>query len=190
MSQIILASASPRRAGLLRQIGLDFQVDPAAVGEPPYTGGDPHRYARMLSLAKAAEVAGRHNDAIVIAADTFGMLDGRFIGKPRTAEQASKMLAALSGRPHGVITGFTVMDAKTRKTVSRSVETKVYIRNLTQAEIAAYVATGEPLDKAGAYAIQGRGAVLVERIEGDYPNVVGLPLAALAGVLKEFGVQV
>jgi septum formation protein len=158
--------------------------------ETPFTGGDPHAYAQKLSLAKAREVASRHRDSVIIAADTFGMVDGRFVGKPRTAVEARRTLAGLSGRCHIVITGFTVLDTAKGRSVSRSVETIVQFRRLTRKEITAYAATGEPLDKAGAYAIQGRGAVLVERIEGDYFNVVGLPLATLAEALKEFGVEV
>jgi septum formation protein len=190
MKKIILASSSPRRADLLRQIGVEFTVDPARGAEPSFSGGDPHEYARMLSLNKAKQAAACHPDALIIAADTFGMIDGRFIGKPHTAPEAVKMLAGLSERSHAVITGFTVFDTSSGKDITRSVETEVRFRKLTREEIEAYVATGEPLDKAGAYAIQGKGAVLVESIEGDYSNVVGLPLAALARALKEFGVDV
>ena len=134
--------------------------------------------------------AAKCKDALIIAADTFGLLDGKFIGKPKTAKDARRMLADLSGKPHRVISGFTVMDAADGRHASRSVETVVYIKKLNGEEIDAYVATGEPLDKAGAYAIQGLGAAIVERIDGDYSNVVGLPLAALAEVLREYGVDV
>ncbi len=113
MRKIILASASPRRAELLRQIGLEFEVDPSFVPEPPFTGGDPRLFARRLSLEKVRSAADGHPDAIIIAADTFGMLGGRFLGKPHTAAEARRMLADISGRPHAVITGFTVMDATT-----------------------------------------------------------------------------
>jgi len=189
MRKIVLASASPRRAELLRQTGIKFEVEPAANEEAPFKTGDPHEYARSLSLSKAREVGARHNDALVIAADTFGMLDGRFIGKPRTPAGAVKILESMSGKRHTVISGFTVLDSRSGDYVSRSVETGVYFRKLSRGEVEAYVTTGEPLDKAGAYAIQGKGAALVERIEGDYYNVVGLPLAALAEALKEFGVD-
>ena len=130
----------------------------------------------------------RHADSIIIAADTIGVLEGRILGKPLDAPHACKMLAELSGRCHSVITGFTVIDSATDKAVSRSVETKVHFRKLSRAEISRYVKTGEPLDKAGAYAIQGLGSLLVERIEGDYNNVIGLPICALAIVLKGFGI--
>jgi len=143
----------------------------------------------MLSLNKARAAAARHAGSIIIAADTIGVLDGRILGKPLDASHARKMLAQMSGRCHRVITGFTVIDSATGKTVSRTVETKVYFRKLSRAEIVRYVETGEPLDKAGAYAIQGLGALLVERIEGDYNNVIGLPLTALVQVLRSFGIR-
>ena len=135
-------------------------------------------------------MASGYPDAIIIAADTFGVIDGRIIGKPHSESEARAMLAALSDKSHTVITGFTVLDTLTCKAVSRSVETTVHMKRITKSEIEAYVKTGEPMDKAGAYAIQGLGALFVEKIEGDYFNVIGLPLYALAEVLKEFGVKV
>jgi len=185
---IVLASASPRRRELLENIGLKFTVDPAETAEVRAGSLRPAQLAKALSLRKAKAVASRHKGSIIIAADTLGVLDGVILGKPEDAGRARSMLAALSGRYHSVITGFTVMDTVTGKTVSRAVETKVYFRKIGRAEIAGYVETGEPLDKAGAYAIQGLGALLVERIEGDYYNVIGLPLCALAKVLRSFGV--
>ena len=190
MKEIVLASSSPRRKELLEKLGMKFKVDPAGDEEKLALDLEPHSLAKKISMEKARSVAARHKDAVIIAADTFGLLEGHFLGKPSNEEAARKMLRALSGRSHQVITGFTVMDTRTGKTVSKSVETTVYIRQLTGAEIDAYVKTGEPLDKAGAYAIQGLGAVLVERIEGDYYNVIGLPLSALSEALKEFGVKV
>ncbi len=174
----------------MRKTGLHFKVERSGVDENATAAVEPHELAKTISLAKAKAVARRHRNAIVIAADTLGVLDGEILGKPRSAQEAADMLAKLSGRAHSVITGFTVMDADDNKTVSQSVETTVHIRKLDQSEIDAYVRSEEPLDKAGAYAIQGRGAVLVERIEGDYSNVVGLPLCALAETLKDFGVRV
>ncbi len=190
MRHIVLASASPRRAALLRQLGLKFTVDPSGEEERVSPGVEPRALAARLSLAKAKEVAARHPDALVIAADTFGVLDGEIIGKPHTPAAARQMLAKLSGRTHLVMTGLTVLDTQTGRVITRTVETKVTFKKLTPAQIAAYVATGEPLDKAGAYAIQGQGAALVKGIAGDYNNVVGLPLSALADVLAEFGVPV
>ena len=190
MKTIILASASPRRKELLKQIGLKFKVVPSEYEESLDSGLDPHELAQRLSLEKANSVARIQPDALVIAADTLGVLNGKVLGKPHTESEARKMLAMLSGKAHSVITGFTIMDAATNKSLTRTVETRVYLRKLTSGEIDAYVKSGEPLDKVGGYAIQGLGAVIVERIEGDYFNVVGLPLRALAESLKEFGVKV
>ena len=185
---IVLASASPRRRELLENIGLKFTVDTAETAEVRADSLKPAQLAEALSLRKAKAAASRHKGSIIIAADTLGVLDGEILGKPADAGRARSMLAALSGRCHSVITGFTVMDTVTGRAVSRAVETKVYFRKIGRVEIAGYVETGEPLDKAGAYAIQGLGALLVERIEGDYYNVIGLPLRALAKVLRSFGV--
>jgi len=190
MKSIVLASASPRRQELLRQIGLRFDVEPTDFDEDSVSGSKPHGMAKELSLGKARTAAQKHPDSIIIAADTLVVLGDRIIGKPHTNAQAREMLRALNGRTHSVITGFTILNAESGKVVSRSVETRVWMRKLTLKEIDAYVRTKEPLDKAGGYAIQGRGAVLVERIEGDFSNVVGLPLSALAETLREFGVEV
>jgi len=190
VKDIILASGSPRRKALLEQIGLVFTVDADVTEDNGFSEADPHQLAVLISLKKAESVAYRYPDAVIIAADTFGVIEGNFIGKPHSVNSARDMLASLSGKSHAVITGFTVLDTLTRKTISRSVETTVYMKSMTPTEIDAYVQTGEPLDKAGAYAIQGLGAVLVERIEGDFFNVMGLPLAALTEGLKEFGVTV
>ena len=186
----------------MEQIGLAFTVDGDVREDVMPAVGEPHQLAREASLRKARSVVGRpayhssggaavrHPDAIIIAADTIGVIDGRILGKPHSPDEARAMLRVISGQRHSVITGFTILDTATGRTLSQSVETGVYIKQLTPAEIDAYVKTGEPLDKAGAYAIQGRGAAIVERIEGDYANVVGLPLSALAEALKDFGVNV
>jgi septum formation protein len=190
MKRIVLASASPRRKELLEQIGLQCEVEPSNYDEEIASVSEPHEMAKKLSLGKARAAARKHRNAIIIAADTFVVFGDRILGKPRTDSEARKMLRALNGQAHSVITGFTVLDTETGKVVSRSVETRVDMRKLTLEEIESYVRTKEPLDKAGGYAIQGRGAVLVERIEGDYSNVVGLPLSALADALREFGIKV
>ena len=190
MRRIILASASSRRKELLEQIGLQFQVDPGNNDEEIASASEPHEMAKKLSLGKARSAAPRHPNAIIIAADTIVGLGDRIFGKPHTNAEAKEMLRALNGRTHSVITGFTLLDTETGKALSRSVETKVCMKKLTPKEIEGYVRTKEPLDKAGGYAIQGRGAVLVDRIEGDQSNVVGLPLSALAEGLREFGVKV
>ena len=190
MKTIILASASPRRKELLEKIGLRFEVEPSNYEEDMHSGLEPHEFAQKISLEKAKVVASKHKNAIVIAADTFVVFGGQILGKPHTEEDARKMLETISGNSHSVITGFSIIDTGKNKTLSKSVETKVYVRKLTMAEIDAYVKSKEPLDKAGAYAIQGLGAVIVERIEGDYFNVVGLPLSALTEALKEFGINI
>jgi septum formation protein len=190
MKTIILASASPRRKSLLEQIGLKFKVDPSDYEEKLEPGRDPREQAQMISLAKAESVASRHKNSIIIAADTFGVLNGKIIGKPHTEKEAKIMLKELSGKSHTVITGFTIIDTGNNKKISKSTETRVYFRELTPDEIDWYVSSGEPLDKAGAYAIQGLGAVVVEKIEGDYNNVIGLPLSDVTEALKEFGVNV
>lgn len=190
VKRIILASASPRRQELLERIGLKFEVEPSRCKEEVTSAADPQRIVRLNSVTKAASVAARHKNAIVIAADTVGVFRGKVLGKPHTSAEARKMLLILNGESHRVITGFTIIDTESGKTVTRSVETRVFFRPLTPAEIDAYIRTGEPLDKAGAYAIQGLGGVIVERIEGDYYNVIGLPLGAVVDSLKEFGVKV
>jgi septum formation protein len=190
MKRIILASASPRRKELLEKIGLKFEVEPSNYAENMRSRLSPDELAKSISLEKARAVAGKHKNAIVIAADTFIVFRGKIMGKPNTEAEARKMLMTLRGKSHLVITGFTILATEENKVSTRSVETVVHIKNLTPEEIDAYVKSKEPLDKAGAYAIQGLGSVIVERIEGDYFNVMGLPLSALAEGLKEFGVHI
>jgi len=187
---LILASASPRRKELLALTGLKFTVDPGDYEEDMDMDLDPPELAKFLSLKKAEEIAGRYKNALIIAADTFIVFKGHFLGKPRDKADARTMLTKLNGKTHSVITGFTIIDTQTQKRLSRAVETKVTFKRLSQDEIAAYVRSGEPLDKAGAYAIQGLGSVIVKKIEGDYFNVIGLPLSLLVESLKKFGLYV
>ncbi len=189
MKKIILASASQRRRELLEKLGLKFEVEPSNSEEKIIPGLRPHELAKSLSLEKAKAVASKYKNALIIAADTFGVLNGKILGKPHTETEAKIMLETINGKPHLVITGFTIIDTASNKAISNSVETKVYIKRLTPDEINAYVKSKEPLDKAGGYAIQGLGSVIVEKIEGDFFNVIGLPLNALAESLKEFGVN-
>jgi len=189
MKTIILASSSPRRKELLKNVGLKFRVESSAAFEQLDENLEPRELACRLSLTKARAVARRNRNAIVIAADTIGVLDRHIIGKPQTEHEAFEMLKSMSGKCHTVITGITVVDTDTMKQVTRSVETRVFFKQLSDFEIRTYVRSGEPMDKAGAYAIQGLGSLLVQKIEGDYFNVMGLPLSALAEVLKEFGVD-
>ena len=190
MRKIILASASPRRKEILKITGLDFSVSAGNYEEDLNLPLKPRELARFLSRKKAEAVTHRHRDALIIAADTFIVFQGRLLGKPRSSREAKKMLQMLNGKVHSVITGFTIMDSLSRKTLSSSVETKVYFKKLTDKEITEYVRSGEPIDKAGAYAVQGLGAVFIRKIDGDFFNVMGLPLCALAESLKKFGVHV
>jgi len=186
--KIILASNSPRRKELLTRIGLSFTVAPADVDESVLPGESPEAYAVRVALDKARIAAERAGEGIVIAADTIVVAGDAILGKPSGPADARRMLSVLSGRGHEVITGLAVVDAATGRFTVRTSATQVWFRELSDREIESYVATGEPLDKAGAYGIQERGALLVERIEGCYSNVVGLPLSLLGEMLREFGV--
>ncbi|MDB5259744.1 MAG: maf [Candidatus Taylorbacteria bacterium] len=189
--KIILASASPRRKELLAKTGLQFEVIPGAYEEDMTLAMRPHELAEYLSHGKALSVAALHADAIVIGADTFIVLDDELLGKPKTADEAKATLRKLSGRSHSVLTGVSIIDSKSKKKMSWVSETKVHFRDLADDEIEKYVATGEPMDKAGAYAIQGGAAAFVEKIEGDYYCVMGLPLDELCKALtEEFGVLI
>jgi septum formation protein len=194
MREIILASASPRRATLLAQIGFPFRVHPSSLNEEggsAHLGNEaPETLACRLARAKAEEVAARVGRGLVIGADTIVVCDGMAYGKPGDAEEAQAILLRLAGRTHQVITGVAVVEAETGRAEVAATVTQVRMRAFDAGEAAAYVATGEPLDKAGAYAIQERGALLVEGVEGDYSNVVGLPVVMLATLLRRFGVDV
>mgnify|MGYP001027943159 FL=1 len=186
---IILASNSPRRRELLAQIGIrDFQILSPDVDETVEPGLSPARMVETLSLRKARAAAGRAGaDDLILAADTVVALDGRVLGKPRDQGEAFAMLSALSGREHRVYTGVTVL--RGGQAATEHEETAVAFRALSPEEIRDYIATGEPMDKAGAYGIQGVGALLVQGIRGDYCNVVGLPLFRLGRMLSGFGVK-
>lgn len=187
-ANIILASNSPRRKELLNQMGVkEFKIIAPNVDETVDGGLSPAQMVEELSLRKARAAAGRAgpND-LIIAADTVVALDGRVLGKPRDGEDAFAMLSALSGREHRVYTGVTVL--RGGESATEHEETAVVFRTLAPPEIRGYIATGEPMDKAGAYGIQGRGALLVEGIRGDYCNVVGLPVFRLGRMLADFGV--
>ncbi len=186
---VILASTSPRRRELLEQIGVAFSADPADVDERRLPGEDAESYAVRVALDKARVAAARAGKGVIIAADTIVVLGDAVLGKPADARDAERMLAMLAGRRHRVITGVAVLDGETGMKRTAAAATDVWFRDLSPAEISSYVATGEPLDKAGAYGIQGRGALLVTKIEGCYFNVVGLPLSLLNGLLREFGIS-
>lgn len=188
-SRLVLASASPRRAALLSQIGLTFEVRSSDVVEPPYSAfsdesGD--EITQELALRKARDVAQYYNAGVIIGADTLVSLNGKLLGKPADDTDAMTMLTQLSGTSHEVITGVALVDASTERSVVWAETTQVYFRQLHRTEIADYIATGEAADKAGAYGIQERGAAFVSRVEGCYFNVVGLPLASLVERLSYF----
>jgi septum formation protein len=180
----ILASASPRRQELLRQVGLSFRIVPSKLRESNQSGMEPHFHALYWAAAKAKEVAQRYPEEWVLGADTIVVLDGVILGKPDNHSEALDMLSRLSGRSHFVITGLCLVLEKAGVETREHVETKVYMRQLSQHDIQGYVTTGEPLDKAGGYGIQGIGGCLVQRIEGSYSNVVGLPLCETVELLR------
>lgn len=187
---IILASNSPRRRELLRQIGLAFKVCPTQTDERVLPSEKPETYAVRVASDKASVAIRKVTKGIVIAADTIVVAGDSILGKPVDKHDAERMLLMLQGKMHLVMTGIAVMDAGTKKMLTGLSVTKVWFRNMTEAEIHSYVETGEPKDKAGAYGIQGKGALLVERIEGCYFNVVGLPLSLLGGLLRDFNVDI
>ena len=188
MARLILASGSPRRRELLAQAGFAFTVRAADVDESVLPGEDPIQYVTRLAREKAQAVyvlEGQGTDLVVLGADTTVVLDGEILGKPVDEADAASMLARLSGRTHRVITGVAVVSAGGVEAAAEV--TAVRMRGLSDAEIAEYVETGEPMDKAGAYAIQGRAGRWIPRIEGCYFNVVGLPLALASTMLEEHG---
>lgn len=185
--RLILASSSPRRKLLLRQIGLTFTVDPSRVEERLNGSESPARNARRIALEKATEVARRRASGIVVGADTIVVLGRSILGKPKSEREAARMLKRLSGRSHVVYTGFAIVDGRTGSALSDVVRTRVWFRPLGASEIARYVRSGSPLDKAGAYGIQDDfGAVFVESIDGCFYNVVGFPLVRFYQRLGEF----
>lgn len=189
MREIVLASASPRRSELLKQIGLKFEIVPSDVDENIDSNLIPEEVVMGLSCRKALDVAKKiDNRVLVIGADTIVVKD-RILGKPVNDQDAFNMLKSLQGDWHNVITGVCVIDTDGFKIVKGFERTRVKMRNLQDREIYSYIATGEPADKAGAYGIQGMGALLVEKIEGCYFNVVGLPLSKLAEMLEDFGLH-
>jgi septum formation protein len=181
--KIILASASPRRRELLRQIGLNFEVIPSEIEEDIIRGEEPRNHVLRLARLKAKEVGRRQNSAIVVGADTVVVLDGRILGKPESEKEAFDMLTLLSGREHRVLTGFCVLDTSNGTEQCEAVESWVRFKSLSPEEIKGYIKTREPMDKAGAYAVQGKGSYMIQEIKGSYTNVVGLPLCELVEVL-------
>jgi len=178
----VLASSSPRRISILQKLGLPLIIFPPRY-EPRVRSDDPRRYAELTALEKARSVAGYFDDSIVIGVDTIVTLDGEIIGKPRSDEDAKKILRMLSGRKHEVISGVALIDTDTSMEVSSTEVTRVWIRNMSDEDIEWYIRSREPMDKAGAYAIQGLGSLFIERIDGDFWNVVGFPIGLFRQLL-------
>lgn len=190
MKKLILASTSLTRKKLLVEAGLVFEIVSSNYEEDMSIPLSPKKLAMHLSEGKAEAVADRHKDAVIIGADTFIVYKDKILGKPHTGDKAKEMLKMLSGKQHSAITGFTVIDSGNNKSVSRVIETKVFFKKLSDKEVNDYVATGEPLNKAGAYAILEKGKNLVEKIDGSESNVAGLPMQELLETLKEFEVKI
>jgi septum formation protein len=191
METIILASASPRRRELLSQAGIPYTVMPADIDEEnAELSGNPEQKAEQLAYMKAAAVAKKTGEGLVLGADTIVVCEGEVFGKPVDRTDARRMLSALNGREHQVITGIALLDAANGKVRIGHEVTVVRFSHLQPEEIEAYINSEEPFDKAGSYAVQGKGALMVEGIEGCYTNVVGLPLRKLYMMLKEFDLHV
>jgi septum formation protein len=194
----ILASKSPRRYELLKQMGLDFDVIPSGVEEDFFQGESPQTHVIRLADAKAVEVGSQYPDRWVIAADTIVCINGSILGKPRDSREAREMLRRLSGQEHWVLTGFSVRHLAKGIGDHEAVQTAVKVKTLSPIEMEWYIQTGEPFDKAGGYAIQGIGSFMIESIRGSYTNVVGLPVCELIQMLNrlgtirisEFGIQI
>ncbi|MEK6568696.1 MAG: Maf family protein [candidate division NC10 bacterium] len=186
---MILASASPRRQALLRALWIEFRIVPSLADEAGPLPDDGCRRAEALALRKAAEVATRVGEGLVLGADTIDECDGRLLGKPRDRDEARRFLRLLSGRSHLVVTALALVEAGGGRTVTGQEVTEVCVRPLMAEEIDSYVGTDEPLDKAGGYAIQGAGGAFIEGIKGSFTNVVGLPLGRLRALLLRFGID-
>lgn len=190
-ARVVLASASPRRQELLRQVGIPFVVDPSNAEETIHPEWTVAEIAQRLAERKAFDVAARHAEAdVVIGADTVVVLDSEPLGKPVDAEDAARMLRKLSGKTHEVYTGYALVSPRQSQSVTGAACTQVRFRVLDEEEISQYVASKEPMDKAGSYAIQGLASLFVERIEGDYFNIVGLPIAQVNLALRQLGWRV
>jgi septum formation protein len=190
---LILASASPRRRDLLAACSIPFEIVPSMIDEHPLPDESPSAYVRRLALAKAESVAQDHPDAVVLGADTTVTIDGLILAKPESHDEARQMLHRLCGREHEILTGVAVVAGETAgcvgdRSAQAMVASRVLMRRFTAATVEWYIATGEPMDKAGAYAVQGLGGALVEWVKGSYTNVVGLPLGETLALLRRFGI--
>jgi septum formation protein len=190
VKKLILASSSPRRKQLLEQIGLEFEIHPSDIEEILDPALNPREQVESLSQQKATVVASKFKNAIILAADTMVALDGEVYGKPKDRDDAIRMLKKFSGGTHSIVTGFTIIDTETKKSVTKSTETKVWFREMNEKEIESYIEKEKPFDKAGAYAIHELASVFVEKVEGDFFGGVGLSVYLVAEELKKFGIEV
>ncbi|MCK4525174.1 MAG: septum formation inhibitor Maf [Candidatus Andersenbacteria bacterium] len=188
--KIILASGSPQRKKLLETIGLDFEIEKSNYKEDISEKIPAYKLAQKLALGKAQDVAQKHKNAIIIGADSFVVLGKEFLGKPHTPQKAKEILKKISGKKHQLITGIAIIDTKRNKIFTDYEITEVWLKKLNAKEINSYVKTKEPLDKAGGYAIQGIGSILIEKINGNYTNVVGLPINKVYKYLLKLGVNI
>ncbi|MEW9670853.1 nucleoside triphosphate pyrophosphatase [Ammoniphilus sp. 3BR4] len=188
--EIILASSSPRRQEMLRNLGLKFIIHPSGADESVDDGLKPDAIVEMLAERKAADVASQYSEGVVIGSDTIVVLEGKVLGKPNNEKDAFSMLSSLQGTTHSVFSGLAIIDAGADKKKIGHVETKVTMRPISSDEILRYIATKEPMDKAGSYAIQGLGSIFIEGIVGDYFSVVGLPVRLMAEYLEDFGISI
>jgi septum formation protein len=187
--KLILASKSPRRSDLLEQAGLTFSIIPSDFDESSVTMSDPESYVKKLAKSKAIDISKKHPDSWVLGADTIVLIDDSILGKPGSKDEARSMLKQLSGKTHQVITGYCLCCQTKNDIISETVKTDVRFKKLRDAEIEWYIQTGEPYDKAGAYAIQGIGTFLVKSINGSYTNVVGLPVCEVIEFLINRGIM-
>lgn len=189
MKKLILASASEGRKMVLSQAGFNFAVCPSNFAEDKYSESDPYKLVSFLSSGKAKTVAKDFQNAVVIGADTVVYCCGKILGKPKTAPEAKEMLKFLSGTTHLMITGLTVIDCDSEKIITKTSVSRIFFRRLADDEISEYIKTGEPMTKAGGYAIQGKGGKFVDKIEGEYSGALGLPLDLLREIFLELGVN-
>ena len=188
--KIILASSSKQRKKLLETIGFDFGIEESDYIEDMTEKIPAQKLVQKLALGKAQDIAKKHNNAIIIGADTFIILEKEFLGKPHTPQKAKEMLKKISGKTHRLITGIAIIDTKKNKTFTDYEITEVWFKKLTMREIEKYIKTGEPLDKAGGYAIQKLGCIFIEKINGDYTNVIGLPINKIYKYLLRLNVDI
>ena len=189
-NKLVLASSSPRREELLQHLGLDFTIVPSKIDEEQFNQLPPQKMVCDLSAAKAEDISDLVEDTIIIAADTIVVKNDKKIGKPDNAEEAREILEELQGEKHQVLTGIAVLSTINDKIIVEHDVTEVYMRELSESQINNYVKTGEPLDKAGSYGIQGLGGIFIEKIKGSYFTVVGLPIHKLDQILSEFCIDI